>query len=108
MTKRSGPRENMITREPNHVRRARRLSLLIPSPLVLCATARAEDTPAGRAFFETKIRPVLVEHCFKCHSSQAAAPKAGLRLDTRAGLQRGGKSGPIVVPGAPDESPLIQ
>lgn len=60
------------------------------------------------AFFETKIRPVLSEHCYKCHSHSADKIKAGLLLDSRAALLHGGNSGPAVVPGQPDESLLIQ
>ncbi|MEM7012950.1 MAG: PSD1 and planctomycete cytochrome C domain-containing protein, partial [Verrucomicrobiota bacterium] len=51
------------------------------------------------AFFESKIRPVLAENCYECHSASAAAEgklKAGLQLDTRAGIQVGGDSGPAL------------
>ena len=61
-------------------------------------------------FFETRIRPVLVEHCYKCHSAEAAAKKklkGGLRLDTRAGIRRGGDSGAAVVPGRPEASLIL-
>ena len=52
-------------------------------------------------FFETKIRPVLVKSCYKCHSAKAQATgklQGKLRLDTRAGIRKGGESGPAVVP----------
>src|SRR5262245_53879147 len=49
---------------------------------------------AGVTFFEQKIRPVLVRHCYKCHSAQSKKPRGGLLLDTRAGLRKGGDSGP--------------
>ena len=63
----------------------------------------------GRAFFETKVRPALIQHCYECHSADAKKVKGGLLLDTRAGWQRGGDSGlPAVVPGNPEESPLIR
>jgi hypothetical protein len=61
-------------------------------------------------FFEKKIRPVLTEHCYSCHSAEAAARnklKGGLLLDTRDGLLAGGDSGKVVVPGKPADSPLI-
>ncbi|MDR3619171.1 MAG: PSD1 and planctomycete cytochrome C domain-containing protein [Paludisphaera borealis] len=74
----------------------------------LLASANAADEPASTAFFETKIRPVLVEHCAKCHGAAIAAPKGGLRVDTRDDVRRGGDSGPGVVPGKPDESLLLQ
>ncbi|MGL6076378.1 MAG: PSD1 and planctomycete cytochrome C domain-containing protein [Fimbriiglobus sp.] len=54
-------------------------------------TALADD------FFEAKIRPVLVEKCYKCHSAQSKSVKGGLRLDSRAGLLAGGESGPAIV-----------
>ncbi len=59
-------------------------------------------------FFEQKIRPVLVEKCYSCHNSKLKAAFGGLRLDTAAGLKRGGDSGPVVVPGKPEESLLYQ
>ena len=62
----------------------------------------------GLDFFEKKIRPVLVERCYKCHSPQAAKPKGGLRLDRRTSVFDGGESGAAVVPGKPDESLLIK
>lgn len=59
-------------------------------------------------FFETKIRPVLSEQCYKCHSHTADKIKGGLLLDSRDALLSGGSNGPIIVPGKPDESVLIQ
>ncbi len=59
-------------------------------------------------FFEKKIRPVLSEKCYKCHSEKADKVKGGLVLDTREGARRGGDSGPAVVPGNLDDSILIQ
>jgi hypothetical protein len=67
-------------------------------------SARAED---GVDFFEKKIRPVLAEHCYKCHSSQARKLKGGLRLDTLAGIRKGGDTGPLFVPSKPKQSLLI-
>ena len=67
-------------------------------------------TPEGIAFFEQKIRPVLVQHCYSCHSQAASAAnslKAGLYLDTAAGIAAGGESGPVVLPGKSAESPLL-
>jgi Protein of unknown function (DUF1553)/Protein of unknown function (DUF1549)/Planctomycete cytochrome C len=72
--------------------------------------ASAAD-PAGVEFFEKKIRPVLTEHCYKCHSaeaSQANKLKGGLLLDDRDGLLKGGESGPAIVPGDPKKSLLIR
>jgi len=59
-------------------------------------------------FFEKKIRPVLVEQCVKCHSAASEKLKGNLRLDSRAGMLRGGDTGPAVVPGDPEKSLLIQ
>ncbi|MEQ1831228.1 MAG: c-type cytochrome domain-containing protein, partial [Pirellula sp.] len=50
----------------------------------------------GVAFFESKIRPVLVQHCYECHSHTANELAGGLGLDTKLGVQIGGDSGPIV------------
>lgn len=60
------------------------------------------------AFFESKIRPVLVEHCYDCHSEDAGKSKGDLFLDSRAARQLGGESGPAIVPGKPMESLLIK
>lgn len=57
--------------------------------------------------FETRIRPVLVERCFQCHSQRSDPPKGNLRLDSPAGWRRGGDSGPAVVAGRAAESLLI-
>ncbi len=74
---------------------------------LLMANAFASD--ADRiAFFEQKIRPVLIEQCYSCHSEKAEKLRANLLLDSKAGWQKGGDSGlPAVVPGEPDQSPLI-
>ena len=68
----------------------------------------AKPTPPGQVrFFETSIRPLLAEHCYRCHGPDRQ--KAGLRLDSGEGLLRGGDSGaPPVVAGRPEESLLIR
>lgn len=74
------------------------------------AQLSAADTPQGVAFFEKKIRPVLVKHCYECHSADAAKNGnlgSGLQLDTREGIRRGGDTGPAVVPGKPTQSLLL-
>lgn len=58
--------------------------------------------------FETAIRPILVRHCYQCHSSTAAKSESGLRLDSRDALRTGGDRGPAIVPGKPEESLLLQ
>lgn len=67
--------------------------------------------PEGIAFFEQKIRPVLVEQCYACHSAEARTAKklkGGLLLDTAAGVLSGGDSGPAIVAGKPAESLLVK
>ena len=59
-------------------------------------------------FFEKKIRPVLVERCYQCHSSQAKKVRGGLRLDTPKRTLAGGDTGPAIVPGNAKESLLIE
>ncbi len=72
------------------------------------APVRAAGPDArGVDFFETKIRPVLVENCYSCHSAQAGKKKGGLALDTRAGVLKGGDTGPAIVAGQPDKSLLL-
>ncbi len=58
-------------------------------------------------YFERKIRPILVQHCYSCHSIDAKVLHGGLRLDTAESVRKGGDSGPTLVPGQPDESLLI-
>ncbi|MDX1951313.1 MAG: DUF1549 domain-containing protein [Verrucomicrobiota bacterium] len=65
-------------------------------------------TPSQRDFFESKVRPILVESCYSCHSLEAGKSKGGLLLDSRAGWQKGGDSGLVIVSGKPDESRLIK
>lgn len=73
---------------------------------VLDSTA-AETSSQGHDFFEVKVRPILVQHCYKCHSAESEKVKGGLLLDSRDGLLKGGDSGPALVPGDPDKSRLI-
>jgi len=79
---------------------------------VLCSLSfilsSAELPPDQVAFFETNIRPLLVESCHGCHSAESGKSKGSLLLDTRAGLLKGGDSGPAIVPGNPDASLLIK
>ncbi len=71
--------------------------------LLFAASASAADT----AFFEAKIRPVLVKHCYECHSAESGKSKGGLMLDTRQAIQAGGDTGPAVVPGDAAKSLLL-
>src|SRR5436190_9762086 len=68
----------------------------------------AEPTKAQLDFFESKIRPVLANNCYKCHSTKAEKVKGGLLLDSRESLLKGGDSGPAIVPGNSEKSLLIK
>jgi hypothetical protein len=70
--------------------------------------ATAADDPAGMEFFENKIRPILVDNCYPCHSQQSPKIKGGLRLDSREGLLKGGDTGPAIKPGDVEQSLLIK
>ena len=74
----------------------------------LCTAAEAVATPEAIEFFEQRIRPVLVEHCYKCHSAEADVLQGGLRLDTAELLRQGGDTGAAIVPGKPGESLLLE
>ena len=79
--------------------------------LFLAASALgAEPGVADTQFFESKIRPLLIENCFKCHSATEKEKKAkgGLRVDSLAALLKGGDSGTALIAGKPDESKLIE
>ena len=76
--------------------------------LAASGSSPAADDRASIAFFEANIRPLLVEPCYECHSSEKWQSKGGLTLDTRAGWTTGGDSGTAVVPGKVEESLLIK
>src|SRR5262245_4296089 len=70
------------------------------------STQPAPLTPAqSTALFENTIRPLLAANCYACHGESAMA---GLRVDSREGLLRGGAGGPVIVPGNPDQSTLMK
>jgi mono/diheme cytochrome c family protein len=71
-------------------------------------TAAKQPDKKGIEFFEKKIRPVLVQHCYECHSAESKKVKGGLLLDSRAGWEKGGDSGAAVVAGNSTESLLIE
>lgn len=83
------------------------LLMFIAAAAAAEAEAPAVTDPARAEFFEKKVRPVLMEHCFKCHGGEKT--KSGLRVDALAALTEGGDSGePAIVPGHPDKSLLIR
>ncbi len=67
----------------------------------------ASSASEAEDYFERNIRPLLAENCFACHGALTPQPQGGLRLDSREALLQGGKSGPAVVPGSPDDSRLL-
>jgi hypothetical protein len=76
--------------------------------LIWPVAARAEELSQEQIeLFEKKIRPVLVEHCYQCHSAQAEKLQGKLLLDSRELARKGGESGPAIVPGRPDESLIV-
>ncbi len=81
---------------------------MVAAAVTAAINVRAADTAAGLEFFEKKIRPVLVDQCYKCHASTSDKVKGGLMLDTRAATLKGGDSGPSLVPGDPDKSLIIK
>src|SRR5688572_1665346 len=112
-------------KEPMHMMRLKRFaSLVVAGGLLLCgaASARAaadqaaakpkESTKEEAEFFEKKIRPVLVENCYKCHSAEAKTNKklkGKFYADNYEGLVKGGDSGePGIVPGDPEKSMVIK
>ncbi len=76
----------------------------------VCLPMAAQEVLPGDqvAFFEAKIRPVLIDKCYQCHAATSSKVRGGLLLDTREGTRRGGESGPAVVPGDVSRSLLIE
>jgi hypothetical protein len=86
-----------------------RFSLWIPFAWLIslpCWAGDGKPSPQAIQFFETKVRPVLAENCFKCHGSDKQ--KGGLRLDSRVAILKGGDQGPVIVAGQPAQSLLIK
>src|SRR6185295_7752859 len=91
-----------------HTKTAYGVAAVLGCSLTVATAAVQKLTQDQIEFFEKKIRPVLVENCYKCHSAESEKVKGGLRLDTREALLKGGDSGPGIVPGKPDKSVLIK
>jgi hypothetical protein len=81
--------------------------LRFSASLLLCGKILAAPTPQQIEFFESKIRPILAQECYECHST-ATKKKGGLVLDSRVGWQAGGESGDVIKPGDPASSLLVQ
>ncbi len=77
-------------------------ALLVPAQ----QAPAADLMPEAETFFETKIRPLLIDHCFECHCP--GQQMKGLRLDSLAAMLAGGERGPALLPGDPAASLLIK
>lgn len=81
--------------------------LLLPG-IATQAMPQAALPAAQVEFFEAKVRPILVDSCYSCHSAESGKSKGGLTLDTKSAVLRGGELGPAVVAGDPERSLLIE
>ncbi len=81
------------------------VAVLAFAPPVLAANPESKPDPAAIEFFEKKVRPLLVDHCYSCHGPKKAM--AGLRLDTADGVKKGTDEGPVISPGNPEKSKLL-
>lgn len=98
----------MLLQNPKLIRSATHLMIVVCSlNLSVGVSASDADNSAKLAFFETKIRPVLVQHCYECHSADSKIVRGGLQLDSRTSTLKGGDSGPSFVPGQPEDSLLL-
>ena len=82
--------------------------LVLAVPSIASAAVTAAPSPEQSAFFESKVRPILAEACYKCHSVEKGKAKGGLTLDSREGWKKGGENGAAIEPGAPEKSLLIK
>src|SRR6266446_6144328 len=101
----------MTSSRPNFARRPKLpvrpfLSFLVLGPLA--AIFAEEVTKEQAEFFETRVRPVLSDNCYRCHSADAGKTKGGLTLDSRDAMLKGGETAPAVVPGDPEKSLLLK
>src|SRR5215216_2981699 len=89
--------------------RMRRVHIILWAILLLSSVAFADSSAEGTDFFEKKIRPLLVENCYKCHSASSEKLKGGFRLDSKEMALKGGESGKLaIVPLDPEKSLLIE
>src|SRR5205809_4291750 len=87
----------------------RMVKFIVVVGVVAMGVSRAPAAEAdGTEFFEKKIRPVMVERCYECHSATAKKLKGKFRLDTKEDFEKGGDTGAAVTPGDPEKSLLIK
>ena len=86
----------------------RLMAALLMLTLWPCAAARSADDAAGLAQFEARIRPLLADKCYPCHSASAGKHKGGLTLDSRPSMLTGGDTGPALVAGEVEKSLMIK
>ncbi|MBL9131181.1 MAG: PSD1 domain-containing protein [Verrucomicrobiaceae bacterium] len=75
---------------------------------IALSTAAALPSADQIAFFEKNIRPILIQRCYECHSTEKGKSKGGLTLDSREGILKGGDNGPALIAGDPEKSRLIE
>src|SRR5688572_21317290 len=85
-----------------------RLGLSLIAAVPVWGAVTAEPTKEQIEFFEQKIRPILADNCYQCHSQEQGKSKGDLTLDTKKGWEKGGESGPAIVPGDPEKSTLYK
>jgi len=84
------------------------MAILAAGGMLAFGAKAAEPTKEQLEFFENKIRPILSDNCYKCHSHEAPKLKGGLSVEFRDLLLKGGENGPAIVPGDPEKSLLIK
>lgn len=85
-----------------------RIALALVAGISTASAAGPQPTAAQLEFFEKRVRPILTESCYRCHSAEAEKLKGGLLLDTHEALLKGGETGPAIVPGDPAQSRMIE
>ena len=82
--------------------------MTVAACLIVASTSVGKETSSGDSdFFERRIRPLLIERCYECHSEEAGEQQGGLLLDRQSGWLQGGETNKAVIPGEPESSLLI-
>lgn len=85
-----------------------RFRSILALPFAAAVPVLAEPSARDVEFFEKKVRPILVERCYECHSAESGKSKGGLTLDSQPAILQGGDNGPALVAGDPGKSLLIE